>query len=196
MIVLLHGGGDLPGNQFGFHLFARRCRRAGFNAATFEMPYHFRRRPRQYGRLEILCQYGLISRDYLQVATTILAVVGPARDLAIAPWSYRHSRCPLNAGLAGPRPALARATAGRAHRSGTITHSCPIMPSDGDQEERMFLWFRGFLPLPTSYFIGIMLGVSPAKMIRPGSIDMPHRFFYGRVPRQRVRRRRVISIHP
>jgi acetyl esterase/lipase len=36
VIVSLHGGGDLPGNQLGFHLFARRCLRAGFNAATLE----------------------------------------------------------------------------------------------------------------------------------------------------------------
>ena len=43
VIVGLHGGGDFPGNQFGFHLFARRCLRAGFNAATLELPYHFQR---------------------------------------------------------------------------------------------------------------------------------------------------------
>ena len=67
VIIGLHGGGDFPGNQFGFHLFARRCLRAGFNAATLELPYHFQRRPRQYGPLNILCQYSpLISRDYLQ----------------------------------------------------------------------------------------------------------------------------------
>src|SRR5436309_12896950 len=51
VIVSLHGGGDVPGNQLGFHLFARRCLRAGFNAATLELPYHFQRRPRRYGRL-------------------------------------------------------------------------------------------------------------------------------------------------
>ena len=30
-----------------FHLFARRCHRAGFNAATLELPYHFQRRVRR-----------------------------------------------------------------------------------------------------------------------------------------------------
>jgi pimeloyl-ACP methyl ester carboxylesterase len=82
VIVLLHGGGDFPGNQFGFHLFARRCQRAGFNAATLELPYHFQRRPRQYGRLEILCQYGLMSRDYLQMAMTYAQAVAEIRSLS------------------------------------------------------------------------------------------------------------------
>jgi pimeloyl-ACP methyl ester carboxylesterase len=83
VIVLLHGGGDLPGHQFAFHLFARRCRRAGFNAATLELPYHFQRRPRQYGRLEILCQYSpLITRDYLQMAKTWAQAVAEIRGLS------------------------------------------------------------------------------------------------------------------
>ena len=82
VIVLLHGGGDFPGHQLAFHLFARRCHRAGFNAVTLELPYHFQRRPRQYGRLEILCQYGLISRDYLQMATTFAQAVAEIRGLS------------------------------------------------------------------------------------------------------------------
>ena len=83
VIVLLHGGGDLPGHQFGFHLFARRCQRAGFNAATLELPYHFQRRPRQYRRLEILCPYvPLISRDYLQMAKTYAQAVAEIRGLS------------------------------------------------------------------------------------------------------------------
>ena len=82
VIVLLHGGGDFPGHQFGFHLLARRCRRAGFNAATLELPYHFQRRPRQYGALSILCQYiPLISRDYLQMAKTWAQAVAEIRGL-------------------------------------------------------------------------------------------------------------------
>ena len=80
VIVGLHGGGDFPGNQFGFHLFARRCLRAGFNAATLELPYHFQRRPRRYGRLNLLCQYiPLISRDYLQMAQTYAQAVAEIR---------------------------------------------------------------------------------------------------------------------
>ena len=62
VIILLHGGGDFPGHQLAFHLFARRCHRAGFNAATLELPYHFQRRPRQYGPLSILCQYSPLIR--------------------------------------------------------------------------------------------------------------------------------------
>ena len=82
MIVSLHGGGDFPGHQLAFHLFARRCNRAGFNAVTLELPWHFQRRPRQYGRLEILCQYApVISRDYLQVARTWAQAVAEIRSL-------------------------------------------------------------------------------------------------------------------
>jgi hypothetical protein len=82
-VILLHGGGDLPGNQFGFNLFARHCLRAGFNAATLELPYHFQRRPRQYRRLEILCPYvPLISRDYLQMAKTYAQAVAEIRGLS------------------------------------------------------------------------------------------------------------------
>jgi len=83
VIALLHGGGDFPGYQFAFHLFARRCQRAGFNAATLELPYHFQRRPRQYGPLNILCQYGPgISRDYLQMAKTYAQAVAEIRSLS------------------------------------------------------------------------------------------------------------------
>ena len=83
VIMSLHGGGDFPGHQLGFHLFARRCLRAGFNAATLELHYHFQRRPRQYGRLDILCQYSsVISRDYLQMAKTYAQAVAEIRGLS------------------------------------------------------------------------------------------------------------------
>ncbi len=83
VIVGLHGGGDFPGHQLAFHLFARRCHRAGFNAATLELPYHFQRRPRGHGRLNILCQYvPLISRDYLQMAKTYAQAVAEIRSLS------------------------------------------------------------------------------------------------------------------
>jgi pimeloyl-ACP methyl ester carboxylesterase len=63
VIVTLHGGGD--------------------NAATLELPYHFQRRPRQYGPLNILCQYGPgISRDYLQMAKTYAQAVAEIRSLS------------------------------------------------------------------------------------------------------------------
>ena len=83
VIVLLHGGSDLPGNQFIFHVFARRCQRAGFNAATLELPYHFQRRPRQYGPVSLICQYHpLISLDYLQMAKTWAQAVAEIRSLS------------------------------------------------------------------------------------------------------------------
>ncbi len=83
MIVSLHGGGDFPGHQFAFHLFARRCQRAGFNAVTLELLFTtFERRPRQYGPLEIVCQYGLISRDYLQMAKTYAQAIAEIRSLS------------------------------------------------------------------------------------------------------------------
>jgi pimeloyl-ACP methyl ester carboxylesterase len=82
VIVLLHGGGDVPGNQFVIHLFARRCHRAGLNAVTLELPYHFQRRPRQYGPLNILCQYSAeISSDYLQMARTYAQAIAEIRSL-------------------------------------------------------------------------------------------------------------------
>ncbi|MGC9942737.1 MAG: alpha/beta hydrolase family protein [Verrucomicrobiota bacterium] len=47
VIVLLHGGGNFPGHQLRLQLLARHCHRAGLNAATLELPYHFQRRVRR-----------------------------------------------------------------------------------------------------------------------------------------------------
>jgi hypothetical protein len=83
VIILLHGLGDFPGHQFGFHLIAQRCHRAGFNAATLELPYHFQRRPRQYGPLNIMYQYSApISSDYLWMAETYAQAVAEIRSLS------------------------------------------------------------------------------------------------------------------
>jgi pimeloyl-ACP methyl ester carboxylesterase len=53
VIVLLHGQGGFPDYRFRFPLIARRCNRAGFNAATLVAPYHFQRAPRQCGAFSI-----------------------------------------------------------------------------------------------------------------------------------------------
>ncbi len=70
VIILLHGGGNFPGHQFRFHWLARRCHRAGFNAATLELPYHFQRRVR---RIE--------SFDHLRTAEAFAQAVAEIRAL-------------------------------------------------------------------------------------------------------------------
>jgi acetyl esterase/lipase len=47
VIVLLHGGVEYLHYRFGYAWLARRCNRAGFNAATLVAPYHFQRRVRR-----------------------------------------------------------------------------------------------------------------------------------------------------
>jgi pimeloyl-ACP methyl ester carboxylesterase len=51
-IILLHGWGDSASYKLRFPLIARRCNRAGFNAAALVAPYHFQRRPRQHKTFE------------------------------------------------------------------------------------------------------------------------------------------------
>jgi pimeloyl-ACP methyl ester carboxylesterase len=46
VVVLLHGGVEYLHYRFGYAWLARRCNRAGFNAATLVAPYHFQRRVR------------------------------------------------------------------------------------------------------------------------------------------------------
>jgi len=46
--ILLHGWGDIS-YQTRFAWLARRCNRAGLNAASLMAPYHFQRRPRTTG---------------------------------------------------------------------------------------------------------------------------------------------------
>jgi len=73
VIILLHGGGGDPDYHFRFPLIARRCNRAGFNAATLVAPYYFQRRPRQPGALS--------EPDYLQTAKTFAQAVAEIRAL-------------------------------------------------------------------------------------------------------------------
>ena len=73
VIVLLHGAGSFPDYQFLFPLIARRCNRAGFNAATLVSPHHYQRRPRQAGALNNL--------DYLQLVEATAQAVAEIRAL-------------------------------------------------------------------------------------------------------------------
>jgi pimeloyl-ACP methyl ester carboxylesterase len=50
-IVLLHGWNSVLSHRLRFPWIAHRCNRAGFNAATLELPYHFQRRPRRSAAL-------------------------------------------------------------------------------------------------------------------------------------------------
>lgn len=49
VIILLHGNSDSITYRFRYPLIARRCNRAGFNAATLVAPNHFQRCPRGAG---------------------------------------------------------------------------------------------------------------------------------------------------
>jgi dienelactone hydrolase len=90
VIVLLHGRGDSIGYQFRYPLIARRCNRAGFNAATLVAPCHFQRRPRQPDAVS--------STDYLRMAEATAQAVSEIRALtgwllaegcpAVALWGY------------------------------------------------------------------------------------------------------------
>jgi len=75
VIVLLHGARDFVNYRFRFALIARRCNRAGLNAATLVTPYHFQRRPRQPGA-------GTWSGpDYLRLAKSMAQGVAEIRAL-------------------------------------------------------------------------------------------------------------------
>jgi dienelactone hydrolase len=79
VILLLHGGGLMRGRKssvgfrFGFPVIARRCNRAGFNAATLELPYHFQRHPRQPG--------ALARQDMLRQAEAVAQAIAEIRGL-------------------------------------------------------------------------------------------------------------------
>jgi dienelactone hydrolase len=79
VILLLHGGNIMRGRsrslayQFGYPLIARHCNRAGFNAATLEMPYNFQRHPRQPGALK--------AEDYLRMAEATAQAIAEIRAL-------------------------------------------------------------------------------------------------------------------
>ena len=79
VIILLHGGNmmrggnDTVGYRFRQPWTAGQCNRAGFNAATLELPYHHQRFPRQPGALNNL--------DYLRMAEAGAQAVAEIRAL-------------------------------------------------------------------------------------------------------------------
>jgi dienelactone hydrolase len=78
-IILLHGGSvgrgrsTSLGYRFLYPLIARRCNRAGFNAATLEAPYHFQRHSRQPGAMRQV--------DYMRMAEAAGQEVAEIRAL-------------------------------------------------------------------------------------------------------------------
>lgn len=91
VVILLHGSGDSLNYNYRFPLIARRCNRAGFNAASLVAPYHFQRRSRQLGG-------SLGYSDYLQLAEATAQAIAEIRALAgwllaqgcpsVALWGY------------------------------------------------------------------------------------------------------------
>jgi len=79
-IILLHGGNMMRGgNDIGYRfrqpLTAHSCNRAGFNAVTMELPYHFHRYPRQLGALNNL-NYLRLAEAAAQAVAEIRALIG------------------------------------------------------------------------------------------------------------------------
>ena len=73
VIVLLPGRLDYFSHWFKFPLIARRCNRAGFNAATLVLPFQFQRRPRRLSALR--------GPDYLRMAEITAQAVAEIRAL-------------------------------------------------------------------------------------------------------------------
>jgi pimeloyl-ACP methyl ester carboxylesterase len=73
VLVLLHGRGDFFNHWHRFPSIARRCNRAGFNAATLVAPCYFQRCPRRSAALG--------GPDYLRLAKTTAQAVAEIRAL-------------------------------------------------------------------------------------------------------------------
>ncbi len=75
-VILLHGGGGVPGYRFVFPLIARRCKRARFNVATLVAPFQFQRRPRQLAALSWPDYLLMAQIEYAQAIAEIRALMG------------------------------------------------------------------------------------------------------------------------
>jgi pimeloyl-ACP methyl ester carboxylesterase len=90
--LLLHGWNDASNHYLRFPLMAAQFNRAGFNAATLEAPFHFRRRPRQLGTWSnFLCP------DILRTIEAARQSIAETR--AFAEWLHEQG-CPA-VGLVG-----------------------------------------------------------------------------------------------
>jgi len=108
-VVLLHGWNSSLSHRFRFPWIAHWATRAGFNAATLELPYHFQRRPRHPGGLRT--PYFLrLAQMRAQAAAEIRALTGWLLQQgcpAVALWGSSYGA--LLAGLTACRDARSAA---------------------------------------------------------------------------------------
>ena len=83
VVVLLPGGADFHNHRFGFPWVARHCNRVGLNAVTMELPYQFRRRPRE--------RQSFAKIDYVRLSQ--ITAQGVAEIRSVAGW-LRTEGCP------------------------------------------------------------------------------------------------------
>src|SRR5205814_10533055 len=89
-IILLHGGRIIQdhhgsiGYRFGYPSIARRCNRAGFNAATLEAPYHFQRQPPHSGAMS--AAYLRSAEAARRQSPTFVLCPGGYWEKAAPPW--------------------------------------------------------------------------------------------------------------
>ncbi len=81
--ILLHGRNDSISYRFGFPQVAHRCKRAGLNAVSFVLPFHFQRRPQQLK--------GWGGTDYMRIAEA--TAQGIAEIRALIGWLLKEG-CP------------------------------------------------------------------------------------------------------
>lgn len=133
VILLLHGGGLTRGRKsclkyrFAYPMIARRCNRAGFNAATLELPYNFQRHPRPSGPQP--------TQDVLRMAEAVAQAIAEIR--ALTGWFLAQS-C-SGVGLWGTSMGawLAGLTVCRDPRLTAAVMTVPIVRSNAGIAERI-----------------------------------------------------------
>jgi len=76
VVILLHGWNDELNYRFRFPRLAHALNRYGINCATLELPYHFRRRPREAGAVR-----NFFSQDMLRTVEATRQAVADIRAL-------------------------------------------------------------------------------------------------------------------